>query len=221
MALVECPECRGKVSSGAASCPHCGQPLSRPSTCPTCKRPIPSHTARFCPNCGSTMSQQLRPWKPIPWFWRQWLWLLLAWHWSLVALILSDFSDICGYSTMVLFPCFMVSGIGRIVYRVRGIRGTPPKGLHWFWRSWWVFLIPIALATPIGFWPWFFTKGPWGQEPPIFIIAAFALVPWLLVSGTGRLIIYALRQGYIRKRGLGAHHAGPWASVKSEAQETE
>lgn len=28
MALVECPECRGNVSTAASACPHCGHPLS-------------------------------------------------------------------------------------------------------------------------------------------------------------------------------------------------
>jgi len=29
MALTACPECQGKVSSAAASCPHCGHPLGK------------------------------------------------------------------------------------------------------------------------------------------------------------------------------------------------
>lgn len=28
MALISCPECNGKVSDRAKSCPHCGYPLS-------------------------------------------------------------------------------------------------------------------------------------------------------------------------------------------------
>ena len=29
MALIECPECRGYVSSTASACPYCGRPLKK------------------------------------------------------------------------------------------------------------------------------------------------------------------------------------------------
>jgi transcription elongation factor Elf1 len=28
MALIDCPECKGKVSTEAMTCPHCGYPMS-------------------------------------------------------------------------------------------------------------------------------------------------------------------------------------------------
>lgn len=37
--VIKCPACSGSVSSEAASCPHCGQPIN---------------TAMKCPKCGST-----------------------------------------------------------------------------------------------------------------------------------------------------------------------
>ena len=34
MALINCPECNKKISSAAASCPHCGFPMHQPSQSP-------------------------------------------------------------------------------------------------------------------------------------------------------------------------------------------
>lgn len=49
MAIIECPECRGKLSTTAANCPHCGAR-------PICKECRGSGT---CPKCNGSSSQQL------------------------------------------------------------------------------------------------------------------------------------------------------------------
>ena len=46
MALIECPECEGKVSDKAETCPHCGFNIKD-----YIKR---SHELIFCPKCGSS-----------------------------------------------------------------------------------------------------------------------------------------------------------------------
>ena len=43
MALIECPECGGKVSNSAVSCPHCGFPIKARLR----------NEGPFCPHCGS------------------------------------------------------------------------------------------------------------------------------------------------------------------------
>jgi len=35
MGLIQCPDCQGKVSTEAASCPHCGRPVSSRTPEPT------------------------------------------------------------------------------------------------------------------------------------------------------------------------------------------
>jgi hypothetical protein len=51
MPLIECPECRGKVSELAPQCPQCGYPVSQLSKCPECATLIePARDA--CANCG-------------------------------------------------------------------------------------------------------------------------------------------------------------------------
>jgi uncharacterized membrane protein YvbJ len=40
MALIPCPECRREISDKAASCPHCGCPISIPSGPATAQEPI-------------------------------------------------------------------------------------------------------------------------------------------------------------------------------------
>lgn len=47
MALMECPECGGKVSDKASFCPHCG--------CPICTAPEQS-AIRYCTSCGSRLN---------------------------------------------------------------------------------------------------------------------------------------------------------------------
>ncbi len=39
MALIQCPECQGKVSDKAAACPHCGYPLPSPASAPQKRSP--------------------------------------------------------------------------------------------------------------------------------------------------------------------------------------
>ncbi len=36
MALIKCPACSKDVSSNAASCPHCGEPIDTSIKCPKC-----------------------------------------------------------------------------------------------------------------------------------------------------------------------------------------
>ena len=60
MALIQCPECEGKVSDKAKACIHCGYPLhddSPASTqfCPYCGRENNASSA-FCAYCGKTLS---------------------------------------------------------------------------------------------------------------------------------------------------------------------
>ena len=38
MALIQCPECNGKVSTAAPACPHCGAPFNSPPSLPTQER---------------------------------------------------------------------------------------------------------------------------------------------------------------------------------------
>ena len=60
MALIECPECRGKVSSSAVACPHCGFPVkvSRADGGPFCSycgsQNDPS--SAYCQRCGNAMN---------------------------------------------------------------------------------------------------------------------------------------------------------------------
>ena len=67
MALTECPDCGGKISTEAAACPHCGKPVERTVTCSDCGERYPADS-RSCPGCGrlarSDMpaSMKLRQW---------------------------------------------------------------------------------------------------------------------------------------------------------------
>lgn len=58
MAIIECVECKGKVSDLAETCPHCGAPVSlsiktepKEIECFECKMPIKADQ-NVCPNCG-------------------------------------------------------------------------------------------------------------------------------------------------------------------------
>ena len=58
MALIECPECGGKVSDKAPACIHCGYPLQEPKEeqvqyCPYCGKPN-SIESTFCGYCGKS-----------------------------------------------------------------------------------------------------------------------------------------------------------------------
>jgi len=45
MALIECPECGGKVSDKAPACIHCGYPLQEP-------KEEQVQQIQYCPYCG-------------------------------------------------------------------------------------------------------------------------------------------------------------------------
>jgi len=56
MAITQCRECCGKVSTEAAECPHCGAPhptSEHPElkACPAC---VDSPGQRICPSCEGT-----------------------------------------------------------------------------------------------------------------------------------------------------------------------
>lgn len=51
MALIICPECGGKVSDSASSCPHCGYSLANIKHCTECNAVITENEA-VCPECG-------------------------------------------------------------------------------------------------------------------------------------------------------------------------
>lgn len=57
MALIQCPECEGKVSDKAQACPHCGCPISsasqEPARSPTIQRPKPPAKMRLPNGFGS------------------------------------------------------------------------------------------------------------------------------------------------------------------------
>jgi len=55
MALTECVECGGKLSTRAEVCPHCGCPVEPPTpqiNCPDCGEDFPE-TLAACPHCGA------------------------------------------------------------------------------------------------------------------------------------------------------------------------
>lgn len=56
MALIQCPECEGKVSDKAQTCPHCGCPISSPqqtTRTPAVQRPKPPSRMRLPNGFGS------------------------------------------------------------------------------------------------------------------------------------------------------------------------
>lgn len=48
MALINCPGCGKEVSSNAAACPHCGEPIDTSIKCPKCgsKNVVPISNAK-------------------------------------------------------------------------------------------------------------------------------------------------------------------------------
>lgn len=50
MALINCPECGGRVSDKAKACPHCGYAVAVPR-CPECGGVV-SEDMSTCPGCG-------------------------------------------------------------------------------------------------------------------------------------------------------------------------
>lgn len=51
MALIQCPECEGKVSDKAAACPHCGCPITTKQPPARLLLSVQSHRQK----CGSLM----------------------------------------------------------------------------------------------------------------------------------------------------------------------
>jgi hypothetical protein len=51
--IVSCPECNGKLSTGASRCPHCGYEAT---SCPECGAKV-SQQKEFCPDCGYRLKE--------------------------------------------------------------------------------------------------------------------------------------------------------------------
>ncbi len=54
MPLLECPDCRGKVSDQAPACPHCGRPMKHDSVAPQPKEHRDGDAK--CPHCGKMVT---------------------------------------------------------------------------------------------------------------------------------------------------------------------
>jgi len=52
MAITQCSECGGQVSTSATVCPHCGCPLEPQITCRLCGEELAASLVA-CPACGS------------------------------------------------------------------------------------------------------------------------------------------------------------------------
>jgi RNA polymerase subunit RPABC4/transcription elongation factor Spt4 len=66
VALTTCPKCRGKLSTTAVKCPHCGRegaPGGETFTCYECHAKVPA-TQEFCPECGCPLKAQPKPAPP-------------------------------------------------------------------------------------------------------------------------------------------------------------
>ena len=61
MALIECPECKGKVSDKAQNCPHCGYPmidiLNTKEDIQKTKAVYDDMIMYYCPKCGRTITE--------------------------------------------------------------------------------------------------------------------------------------------------------------------
>jgi len=74
MALIKCPECKGKISSRAPTCPHCGFPLIEPPP------PVIVHAATsVAPSTPEVPSAPRVPPPPLHWTDRVPLAFLLFW----------------------------------------------------------------------------------------------------------------------------------------------
>lgn len=67
MALINCPECKNKVSDSAVSCPHCGFPISKrhssiPERVKFCYQCKSFYTVNelICPKCRSVLATRTR-----------------------------------------------------------------------------------------------------------------------------------------------------------------
>jgi len=72
MALIECPECGGKVSDKALACIHCGYPLQEPKEkqveiqyCPYCGKTNSIESA-FCGYCGKPFAKSEEKYEVVP-----------------------------------------------------------------------------------------------------------------------------------------------------------
>ena len=64
--MIECPECDGKMSSLAASCPRCGAPQINGRVCPWCGKSgylIPFGDYLKC-RCGGMVNSDGSKWNP-------------------------------------------------------------------------------------------------------------------------------------------------------------
>ena len=55
MAITQCSECGGKVSTSATACPHCGCPVEPQITCPLCGEELAASLVA-CPACGAPVA---------------------------------------------------------------------------------------------------------------------------------------------------------------------
>ena len=55
MAITQCSECGGKVSTSATACPHCGCPVEPQITCPDCGEELAASLVA-CPVCGAPVA---------------------------------------------------------------------------------------------------------------------------------------------------------------------
>jgi predicted amidophosphoribosyltransferase len=61
--LITCPTCEQQISSTAAKCPGCGEPMKvapRLINCAACNQRV-SNAAASCPGCGHPLSAELAP----------------------------------------------------------------------------------------------------------------------------------------------------------------
>lgn len=65
MAITICPDCSGKVSTKAQSCPHCGHPMAahEAPTCPECRATLPAGSGA-CAACGFQPTADAAPVDP-------------------------------------------------------------------------------------------------------------------------------------------------------------
>jgi uncharacterized membrane protein YhaH (DUF805 family) len=63
MAITQCSECGGKVSTSATACPHCGFPVGPQITCPDCGEELAASLVA-CPVCGVPIAVPETPEKP-------------------------------------------------------------------------------------------------------------------------------------------------------------
>lgn len=95
MALIQCPECDGKVSDQAPACPHCGFPLAgaAASTSATAAASASLATADASGISQQTLSENAYPGKPFHWSDRIPVAFLLFWGGLLIGTIFGGSGD--------------------------------------------------------------------------------------------------------------------------------